>query len=72
MQFHDLRTSQAAARRFISIHVLVPGKWTVKRGHQLIERIKNDIRGVLSNVTVFTHIEPVEDPSSLQDVELVR
>ncbi|HEX2698282.1 MAG TPA: cation diffusion facilitator family transporter, partial [Anaerolineales bacterium] len=27
--FHALRTRQAAARRFISVHVLVPGKWTV-------------------------------------------
>jgi cation diffusion facilitator family transporter len=72
VQFHALRTSQAAARRFISIHVLVPGNWTVKRGHQLIEQIKDDIRGVLSNATVFTHIEPVEDPSSLQDMELDR
>jgi divalent metal cation (Fe/Co/Zn/Cd) transporter len=70
VQFHDHRSSQAGARRFISIHAMVPGNWTVKHGHQLVERIKDDIRGALSNATVFTHIEPVEDPSSLQDVEL--
>ena len=68
MQFHAIRTSQVAARRFISVHVLVPGKWTVKRGHRLVERIKDDVRGVLLNATVFTHI--AEDPSSLHDVEL--
>ena len=72
VQFHAIRTSQAASRRFISIHVLVPGNWTVKRGHQLMERIKDDIRSILSNVTVFTHIEPVEDPISMQDIELDR
>lgn len=69
-QFHDVRSNQAAARRFISIHMLVPGSWTVKYGHQLVERIKDDIRGRLSNVTVVAHIEPIEDPSSWQDVEL--
>jgi cation diffusion facilitator family transporter len=72
VQFHEIRSSQAATRCFISIHVLVPGKWTVKRGHQLVERIKDDIRGELPNAMVFTHIEPLEDPSSLQDVKLDR
>lgn len=72
LKFHAIRSSQAAARRFISIHVLVPGNWTVRRGHQFVERIKDDISSRLSNVTVFAHVEPVEDPSSFQDVELDR
>jgi len=45
VQFHALRTHQAGARRFVSLHVLVPGDWTVDRGHRLLERIEADIRG---------------------------
>jgi len=72
IQHHALRTRQAAARRFVSVHVLVPGTWTVQQGHQLLEQLEADIRNVLSDVTVSTHIEPVEDPASVQDMELDR
>jgi len=72
VQFHALRTRQAGARRFVSVHVLVPGRWTVRRGHQLLERIEADIRHVLPNATVFTHLEPSDDPASFDDQALDR
>lgn len=72
VQFHALRTHQAGARRFISLHVLVPGDWTVHRGHRLLERIEADIRGALPHSTVLTHLESLEDPTSWDDIELDR
>jgi len=72
VQFHALRTHQAGARRFVSFHVLVPGGWTVHRGHSLLERIEADIRGALSHATVLTHLESLEDPASWDDIELDR
>lgn len=72
VQFHALRTRQAGARRFISLHVLVPGAWTVQRGHELLERIESDIRDSLRNTTVFTHLESLNDPRSWQDMALDR
>ena len=72
VQFHALRTRQAAGRSFVSVHVLVPGAWSVKRGHDLLEEIESDLRAAVRNATVFTHIEPVEDPRSLLDRELDR
>jgi cation diffusion facilitator family transporter len=72
VQFHALRTRQAGARRFISMHVLVPGEWTVQRGHELLEDIEASIRASIANATVFTHLEPVEDPVSFEDRELER
>jgi cation diffusion facilitator family transporter len=70
--FHALRTRQAGARRFVSLHVLVPGDWTVQRGHELLEEIEEGLRGALANVTVFTHLEPIEDPVSFEDRGLER
>jgi cation diffusion facilitator family transporter len=72
VKFHALWTRQAGARKFISLHVLVPGVWTVQRGHQLLERIENDIRHVVPDSTIFTHLESLDDPTSWDDETLDR
>jgi divalent metal cation (Fe/Co/Zn/Cd) transporter len=72
VQFHALRTRQAAGRRFVSVHVLVPGRWSTHKGHHLVEDVEKDIRNVLPGVTVFTHLEPVDDPLSFEDIGIDR
>ena len=56
----------------MSLHVIVPGRWTIQRGHRLLESIEADIRGALPNVTVFTHLESLNDPASWDDTNLDR
>jgi divalent metal cation (Fe/Co/Zn/Cd) transporter len=72
IEYHALRTRESGARKFISLHVVVPGDWTVTRGHQLCEKIENDIRGAIKNAVVFTHLESLDDPASWADIELDR
>jgi len=72
IKFHALWTRQAGARKFISLHVLVPGDWTVTRGHQLLEHIEDDIRRAVRDSTVFTHLESLDDPTSWYDETLDR
>ena len=72
IRFHALRTRASGPRRFISMHVLVPGEWTVQRGHDLSERIERDLATVLPQSTFFIHIEPSEDPVSFADQTLDR
>jgi cation diffusion facilitator family transporter len=72
VRFHALRTRQAGARRFIDFHVLVPGHWSVQRGHDLLEQIEEEVRSAVPNSSVFTHLEPIEDPASFADVTLER
>jgi cation diffusion facilitator family transporter len=72
IEFHALRTRQAGARRFVSMHVLVPGQWTVQQGHDLLEVIEHEICAVLPIATVFTHLEPIEDPTAWEDIGLDR
>ena len=62
--YHAMMTRQAGARRFVSFHVLVPGKWTVEHGHILLEKLEVQITQLLPNMVVFTHIEPLDDPAS--------
>lgn len=70
--FHALMTRQAAGRNFASVHVLVPGAWSVQQGHDLVEEIERDIRAAVPGTSVITHLEPREDPKSLDDVALDR
>lgn len=72
IQYHALRTRQAGARGFVTVHILVPAKWTVRRGHQLLERLESDIRAALPTVTVETHLEPLGDKASYEDQTLER
>jgi cation diffusion facilitator family transporter len=72
VEFHALRTRQAGRRAFVSFHLLVPGGWTVQQGHDLAERVERDVRERLPYATVFTHVEPREDATSFEDVQLDR
>jgi len=72
VQFHAVRTRQAASRRFVSMHVLVPGAWSVRRGHDLLEAIEREVSAAIPYAHVFTHLEALEDPASFQDQDLDR
>jgi cation diffusion facilitator family transporter len=72
IRFHALRTRASGPRRFISMHVLVPGEWTVQWGHDLSEQIERDLAEALPQSTFFIHIEPSEDPASFADQSLDR
>ena len=70
--FHAIRTRVAGPRRFVTMHVLVPGGWTVQQGHDLCEKVESAVREVLPLTTVLTHLEPREDPVSWDDRGLDR
>lgn len=72
LAFHALRTRQAGTRAFVTLHVLVPGAWTVQHGHDWSERIEAEVRQAVPHVHITTHLEPKEDPASLADQELDR
>ncbi len=72
VRYHALRSRQAAARKFLVVHLLVPGAWTVRQGHQLAEQVENEVMRAIPNSNMATHVEPIEDPVSLQDEALER
>ncbi|MFN8664916.1 MAG: cation diffusion facilitator family transporter [Thermomicrobiales bacterium] len=69
---HALRSREAGARRFVSFHILVPGWWSVHEGHRLLEEIEDEIVAALPGITVFTHLEALDDPASYDDTTLDR
>jgi cation diffusion facilitator family transporter len=70
IDFHALRTRQAGARSFVTLHVLVPADWTVAQGHELAHEVEKDIHAALPDAAVLTHVEPLGYPESYQDVDL--
>ena len=72
IRFHALRTRRAGRLSFLSVHVLVPGAWSVQRGHDLLEQLEAELRAAVPQLVVFTHLEPLEDPSSFSDTVLDR
>src|SRR5690606_14914546 len=67
---HAIRTRQAGRRRFISMHVLAPGSWTGTPGQDLAAELEAEIRHSSPGTTVFTHLEPIEQPQSWNDTGL--
>lgn len=72
VEFHALRTRQAGARSFVTLHVLVPPDWTVAQGHGLSHQVEDDIRKVLPDAVVLTHLEPIGYPESYEDIDFDR
>lgn len=70
--FHAVRTRHAGTRRFISFHLLVPDEWTVKHAHEIAEEIEARITALVPNASPFSHIEPISDPRSYDDMGLER
>jgi cation diffusion facilitator family transporter len=72
IDFHAIRTRRSGALHFVSFHVLVPGAWTVQRGHDFVEQVESRISAQMAPVSVLTHLEPIEDPLAHDDEMLGR
>jgi len=68
VEFHAMRTRQAASRRFLSVHMLVPGNWTVHDAHHIAEDFEGDVRAGIGDAIISTHLEPVDDEISIHDI----
>lgn len=67
VSYHALRSRQAAARKFLVVHLLVPGSWTIRDGHQLADQVETQVRQAIPYSNIVTHVEPMEDPLSQED-----
>ncbi|PIY94737.1 MAG: cation-efflux pump [Candidatus Levybacteria bacterium CG_4_10_14_0_8_um_filter_35_23] len=61
VKFHSLRTRQAATKKFMSVHILVPEKWSMQKSHQLVKDMEKDIEQSVFNITVLTRLETIEN-----------
>ncbi len=70
VDFHALRTRESGNRRFMSFHVLVPGDWSVKEGHDFTEDVIDALVAKIPDLRVTAHLEPKDDPRSYDDLDI--
>lgn len=68
VSFHGLQTRASGRQSYANVDVLVPGAWTVHRSHRLAELIKEQMKEAVPGLHVMVHMEPIEDPSSYEDI----
>ncbi len=66
---HALRTREAGHARYVEMHVLVPGEWTVLAGHDVVEEIEQAVMAEFEGCQVTIHLEPREDPRAYGDYD---
>lgn len=69
--YHALRTRQAGAHRFVDFHLLVPGRMSVHKSHQLAMQIEKAVQKLWERVEVVIHVEPIDEADSYEDSELL-
>jgi len=57
--FSGLRTRRAGSASFLQVVVLVPGDWSVRNGHRLLDEIEAAVTAALPEIEVTTHLEPL-------------
>lgn len=67
VQYHALYTRRASSRSFITFHLLIPGDWSITKGHELTKTLEKEILVLMPRADVFIHLEPVCDPESFED-----
>src|SRR5690606_13476735 len=70
VQFHAVRTRESGHRRFMEMHLLVPGAWSVQQGHDLAEDVTLALLAEFPDLRVMCHLEPIEDPRSYEDIAI--
>jgi cation diffusion facilitator family transporter len=67
VHFHGLRTRLSGSQRFAVVDMLVPGQWTVRRSHDLIENVQQKLDEAFPGIQIQVHLEPKEDPRAYDD-----
>ena len=68
--WHNLRTRKSGSRRFVDLHLTLPGATTVLEAHNLCNRIEVALEARLAKLHATIHVEPEEDPSSWEGMDL--
>jgi cation diffusion facilitator family transporter len=67
LKYHGLRSRKSGSLRFVDLHLLTPGSWTVQQSHEHAETIEQALRAEFKEMQALIHIEPIEDPRAFGD-----
>lgn len=58
IETHDLRTRHAGRTIFIDFHLVVPGRMSVERSHEICDRLEAALQKEFEGAVVMIHVEP--------------
>ncbi len=58
VSFHGIRTREVGRDQLVSFHVVVPGDWSVQRGHDLMGEIESALGDAMTNTYIQARLEP--------------
>lgn len=58
IEIHDLRTRHAGRTIFIDFHLVVPGRMSVERSHEICDRLEAALQTAFEGAVVMIHVEP--------------
>ena len=56
--FHAVRTRESGRHQVVDLHVVVPGDWTVRRGHDVAAEVEAAVGAALESCHAKAHLEP--------------
>lgn len=60
VEWHDLRTRRSGSEKQVDFHVVVCREHSLEQAHRVADHLEMEIREVLGNAHVVTHIDPCE------------
>jgi cation diffusion facilitator family transporter len=60
VDFHDLRTRRAGSEKHVDFHVVVCREYKLEDAHRVADHLEKEVRHVLGNAHVVTHIDPCD------------
>ncbi|MGV9827402.1 cation diffusion facilitator family transporter [Gordonia sp. NPDC003429] len=66
VDFHDVRTREAGHERYLQMHMLVPGEWSMQQAHDKTEEVEERLHEALDHLRITTHLEPIGDPRAYE------
>ncbi|MGB9883579.1 MAG: cation diffusion facilitator family transporter [Microgenomates group bacterium] len=67
IKFHSIKSRQSAQKKFLSFHILFPNHWSIKKAHDLADKIEKQIKKNLENAEIESHLEPINDKKSFEN-----
>jgi cation diffusion facilitator family transporter len=58
MEIKELKSRKAGAEKLIELVIIIPKKMTIEAGHELCDRLEDDLQKNISNSSVIIHLEP--------------
>ena len=64
--FHAIKSRQSGQKKFLSFHALFPKSYSIKKAHDLVDKIEKELKRKVLNLQIESHMEPKDDKRSFE------